>query len=38
MFGSQDPVLANAITKSFNLIMIVVSVLGYLVSNHDFSF
>jgi hypothetical protein len=36
MFNKQD--VLEPISKSFNLKMIVISVLGYLISNHDYSF
>lgn len=33
MFGKHDPALVEPLTRSFNLQMIVISVLGYLISN-----
>jgi hypothetical protein len=38
MFGKQDPSLVEPITKSFILQMVVISVLGYLISNQDYAF
>ena len=38
MFGKIDPNLVEQINRSFILQLIVVSILGYLISNQDFSF
>ena len=38
MFGSKDPDLVMPVTRSFVLTMILVSVLGFLISNQDFTF
>ncbi len=38
MFGKPDPALVEPLTKSFILQMIVISVLGYLISNQDYVF
>jgi hypothetical protein len=33
IFGNQDPLFVETLTKSFNLQMIVISICGFLVSN-----
>lgn len=38
MFGKQEPNLVSPITQSFNLKMIVISIVGYLISNQDYRF
>ena len=38
MFGTKDPDLVMPVTRSFVLNMVLVSVLGFLISNQDFTF
>jgi len=38
MFGKSDPSLVDPITKSFNLKMMVISIIGFLISNQDYTF
>ena len=38
MFGKTDPQLVEPITKSFNLKMVVISIIGFLISNQDYTF
>jgi hypothetical protein len=37
MYAKQDPSFVEALTKSFNMQMLVISIVGFLISNQDFT-